>query len=67
MTLKIDCRHGWSVPDFTEKVREYRGADKSLDSFLRACEDAAKEAHCICYFRIDHGPEGGYQLEAVFL
>ena len=67
MTLKIDCRHGWSVQEFTEKVRELRGSDKSLDGFLRACEDAAKDKKCNCYFRIDHGPEGGYQIVAVFL
>lgn len=68
MQIKIECRFQRSIEELTDLIREHRREnDKSLDSFLRASQDAAKEIGCNCYFRLENAPEGGFQTVVVFL
>ena len=66
MQVKIESRN-LPVEEISALIRKHRGTEKTIDSWLNACVDAAHELDRHYYFKVDHGQNGGYQIVAVFL
>ena len=64
MQIRIESRK-LPLDEISARIREHRGTEKTIDSFLDACVAAAHELNLTYYFRVDQ--VSGWKIVAVFL